>query len=129
MFRTKLILATLLAGVSLGASADRADQRDEHYFWEKSDLMQPAAVHGQSAQPQRHVTDGRTLAFGARDALFVIPPSVRSRAEVIAELHEASRLGLISQGEADLRIATPAQEARIAAAGRSQTMGGVAARR
>jgi hypothetical protein len=44
--------------------------------------------------------------------------SERSRAEVVAELREAQRLGLVSYGEVEKRIATPEQERQIAEAGR-----------
>lgn len=49
------------------------------------------------------------------------PPAAvpgKSRAEVIAELREAQRLGLVSVGEAGVPESTPHQEALIAAAGR-----------
>jgi hypothetical protein len=42
----------------------------------------------------------------------------KSRAEVIAELKEAQRLGLVSTSEAGVPESTPHQEALIAAAGR-----------
>ena len=41
----------------------------------------------------------------------------KSRAQVIAELEAASRLGLVSVGEGDLKFATPEQEQQIADAG------------
>lgn len=43
---------------------------------------------------------------------------VTSRAQVVAELHEAQRLGLIPQGEADIPQITEEQVRRIAQAGR-----------
>lgn len=43
----------------------------------------------------------------------------RSRAEVVAELREAERLGLLSNGEGDVKFATAAQNEQIAQAGRS----------
>ncbi len=122
---SKLIVAAALVSVSFAASADRADRRDEHYFWEKTDVTQASAPE-QRAQVVRSASADRPLAYGARDARFVILPSVRSRAEVIAGLGEASRLGLLSSGEADLRFATPAQEARIAEAGKARAASGVA---
>ncbi|MBA3254264.1 MAG: DUF4148 domain-containing protein [Pseudomonadota bacterium] len=42
----------------------------------------------------------------------------KSRAQVKAELREAARLGLLSFGEGDVPVATPAQEQLIADAGR-----------
>jgi hypothetical protein len=44
--------------------------------------------------------------------------SVKPRAEVVAELREAQRLGLVGYGEVEARIATPEQERQIAEAGR-----------
>jgi len=44
--------------------------------------------------------------------------AVRPRAEVVAELREAQRLGLVGYGEVEARIATPEQERQIAEAGR-----------
>jgi hypothetical protein len=41
----------------------------------------------------------------------------RSRAEVLAELREATRLGLVSVGESDAPVATAEQEHLIAKAG------------
>jgi hypothetical protein len=46
------------------------------------------------------------------------PPVAKTRAQVVAELHEAIRLGLVGvDGEGDPRQATPQQEALIVAAG------------
>ena len=128
MLKSKLNVAATLAGLSFAASADRADRRDEHYFWEESNAVQPVAPTSGS-QTLRAANTGRPVAFCARDALFVITPSVRSRAAVLAELREASRLGLLSYGEADPGIATPTQEAQIAAAGIAQRAAGVASLR
>jgi nucleotide-binding universal stress UspA family protein len=44
--------------------------------------------------------------------------STKTRAQVAAEALEARRLGLITTGEEDIRIATPEQEQLIAEAGR-----------
>lgn len=128
MFNSKLILAALLAGASFAASADRADRRDEHYFWEKSSVAAPAAPV-QTVRTVQRAEVGQALQYGARDQRFVIRPSVRSRAEVRAELRAAAQFGLLSGGEADLRYATTEQEAQIAAAGRSAAASGVAALR
>jgi hypothetical protein len=43
----------------------------------------------------------------------------KSRAEVVAELKEAERLGLLSNGEGDVKFATAEQNEQIARAGRS----------
>lgn len=44
---------------------------------------------------------------------------VTSRAQVVAELREAQRLGLIPEGEADIPQVTEVQARRVAQAGRS----------
>lgn len=44
--------------------------------------------------------------------------STKSRAEVMAEAREANRLGLLTIGEEDVRVASAEQEAQIFAAGR-----------
>ena len=44
--------------------------------------------------------------------------SAKSRAEVVAELREAQRLGLLTTGEEDVRTPTPSQASQIAEAGR-----------
>lgn len=44
--------------------------------------------------------------------------AAKSRAQVIAELREAQRLGLLNVGEGDAPVATPEQERLIADAGR-----------
>jgi hypothetical protein len=55
--------------------------------------------------------------LGERGYVFAPDSSSRSRAEVVAELREAQKLGLISVGESDAPIATAEQEALIAKAG------------
>lgn len=42
--------------------------------------------------------------------------SVKSRSEVVAEMQEARRLGLLTVGEEDVLVATAEQEAQIAQA-------------
>jgi hypothetical protein len=119
MQKCRLFVAAMLASVSFAASADRADRRDEHYFWEKRDAVLTATSAPAGEVGQFPHAQGRPLAFGERGFQFVIGPSTRSRAEVIAELHEARRLGLITHGEADPQVPTALQKARIEAAGRA----------
>lgn len=55
--------------------------------------------------------------FGERGYVVAEAQPSRSRAEVQAELREATRLGLISVGESDAPVATAEQEQLIAKAG------------
>lgn len=63
---------------------------------------------------------GSAIAGGGPYPEPAIPSSevFKSRAEVVAELREAQRLGLLTTGEEDVRIASPRQEKMIADAGR-----------
>ncbi len=61
----------------------------------------------------------RVAAVGEVGIVISDPPSTRSRAEVVAELREAIRLGLLGGGEAGPPRATPAQEEQIVAAGKA----------
>jgi hypothetical protein len=117
MWKCKLIAGAVLASLSFAASADRADRRDEHYFWENRAITSAPAGVRTTAAPHRE--SAPAVAFGERGFRFVIPPSTRSRAEVIAELREAQRLGLLGYGEADPRLPTPEEAALIGAAGRA----------
>lgn len=56
-------------------------------------------------------------ALGESGFVFGTPTPVLSRAEVLAELRAAQRLGVVTYGEAGPPITTPAQEAMIARAG------------
>ena len=46
-----------------------------------------------------------------------VPSSSQSRAVVIAETREALRLGVVGSNEAEMRVATPAQQEQIRLAG------------
>ena len=55
--------------------------------------------------------------YGERGYVVAETQPSRSRAEVLAELREATRLGLVSVGESDAPVATAEQEHLIAKAG------------
>ena len=55
--------------------------------------------------------------YGERGVVVAETQPSRSRAEVLAELREATRLGLVSVGESDAPVATAEQEQLIAKAG------------
>lgn len=55
--------------------------------------------------------------YGERGYVVAENQPSRSRAEVLAELREATRLGLVSVGESDAPVATAEQEHLIAKAG------------
>jgi hypothetical protein len=102
MLTSKLVLATSLALAVTGAFADSGDLNinDWPANGSNASYMQVASAEGE------------------RGYMFEQDSSPeRSRAEVVAELREAQKLGLISVGESDAPIATSEQEALIAKAG------------
>jgi hypothetical protein len=66
-----------------------------------------------AAQADRSAHAAR--ATGASDSVNGL--ARKTRAQVVAETREAAQLGLLTSGEADLVIATPAQERQIEQAG------------
>jgi hypothetical protein len=105
MLTSKLVLATSLALAVTGAIADSGDLNIND--WSNGGS---AVSHEQFMQGESNV--------GERGYVFAQDSSPeRSRAEVVAELREAQKLGLISVGESDAPIATAEQEALIAKAG------------
>jgi hypothetical protein len=110
MLKSKAFVAVSLAFVSLGAFADG-----------------PNEIPSWFSNPQSTLTRAQVLAeldlARARGELmqdegyrFKSESSTRSRKEVMAELREAQRLGLIGGGDNGV-FATPEQEAQIAKAG------------
>ena len=63
---------------------------------------------------------GSALAGGGPypDPAFPTSEVTKSRAEVLAELREAQRLGLVTTGEDGIRFPSPSQAKQIADAGR-----------
>lgn len=102
MLTSKLVLASSLALAVTGAFADSGDLNIND--WPSNGSTAVAMQIGQSD-------------IGERGYVFALDTSSRSRAEVVAELREAQKLGLISVGEGDAPVATAEQEAMIAKAG------------
>lgn len=77
------------------------------------------AIHGITSVLALLVA-GSAFAGGGPYPLPAVPTSeaAKSRAEVVAELREAQRLGLMTNGEQDIRVASPGEERQIAEAGR-----------
>jgi hypothetical protein len=59
---------------------------------------------------------------GEQALVFVDSHGTRTRAEVVAEVREAARLGVLTYGEAGPRPTTAEQEAQIARAGRAAAL-------
>ena len=114
MSKSKLIAAVALALSSLAAHAGGTNDTDRIDPTYAGAGLTREAVRAQLAAAQAR---GEVLLGDARIAQPA-QPSLRSRAEVRAELAEAQRLGLVLHSEGDALIATPAQQARIDMAGR-----------
>ncbi len=121
MSKAKWIIAMSLTALSLGAQAGEVE-----YWWHGANgeagepfVIPPSVLTREQVRAELAAAIARgELAFGEAGAPFVGGPSVLSRAQVRAELMEAIRLGVHGSHEAGAPIATPEQEARIAAAGR-----------
>jgi hypothetical protein len=105
MLTSKFVLATSLALATAGAFADSGDIHINDWSTFSSTVTSASYASGERAEGER----------GYVFAEYASTP--RSRAEVQAELQEASRLGLVSVGEGDMPIATAEQEQLIAKAG------------
>lgn len=68
-----------------------------------------------AAQADRFAHATASGAVGASDSGSAV--ARKTRAQIVAETREAARLGLMTSGEADLVIATPAQERQVEQAG------------
>jgi hypothetical protein len=64
-----------------------------------------------------------SLNTAAMDATAEVAEAPLSRAQVVAELREAQRLGLITVGEEDARVPTAAQSRQIWQAGQKAAAG------
>jgi hypothetical protein len=113
MLKYRFIIAATLAATGFSASAGGGGNVAVSPF-----------TYGQisTTSPARagHDTQGSnvTVLVGERGIVFADPLPTRTRAEVVAELREATRLGLTGGGEAGPRPATAAEEAQITQAGR-----------
>lgn len=115
MQTSKLIGSLVLAAASSPAAADFGDA---HYRFFESIANAPSVAREQVRQELAAARASAEVQVGERGYAFAIEPSTRSRAEVVAEVLEAARLGVLVVGEAGAPTATAEQEARIAAAGR-----------
>jgi len=112
MLTSKLVLATSLALAVSGAFADAGDVSVDD--WAGTSTL----TREQVKQEMRDAYARGDRDFGERGyAPAEIASVPRLRAEVLAELGEAMRLGLISGGEGDIPVATEEQERLIARAG------------
>lgn len=113
MLKSKSVLAATLALAASGVFADSGDLNINDWSSFSSTVTREQVkqeMHDAYARGDRIMGDiGYVAAQG--------PSSTRSRAEVLAELREAARLGLLSVGEGDPPIATAEQERLIAKAG------------
>lgn len=116
MLKTKVLVAIPLAALSMAAYAEAGDMS---FFWEQMKPVQSTVTRAQVQSGVAAAVARGEVPVGERGLVFVDPPSTRTRAQVIAELHEAIRLGVHNPSEAGVPITTPAQEAQIAAAGRA----------
>ncbi len=112
MFRLKTLAAATLSLASFSVLAGGGDVHDFSTSTEASVLTRDAVRAEVRAAIARD-----ELSVGEAGVRFAPGTSVRSRAEVRAELREAGRLGLLSGTEAGSRPTTTAQEAQIRAAG------------
>ena len=105
MLTSKLVIAASLALATTGVFADSGDLHIND--WANIDTT---VTHEQAKQEM--------ASLGERGYVFAEDTSSsRSRAEVIAELREAQKLGLVSVGESNVPIGTAEQEQLIAKAG------------
>lgn len=119
MLKTKVLVAVPLAALSMAAYAEARDP--SCVFSERNKPAQSAVTHAQVRSELAAALARGEIPTGEAGPVFFDSPSTRTRAEVIAELKEAIRLGVVGGGEAGAPIATPEQQARIAAAGCAAT--------
>jgi len=112
MLKSKLVLAASLAFAVTGAFADASDPHINDWSTFGSTTYEQVKQEMRDAYARGDRDMGEAGYFVAQS-----PSTTRSRAEVLAELREATRLGLISVGESDPPIATAEQERLIAKAG------------
>lgn len=119
MSKSKVVAALSLAVLSFAAHAGGGDVG----VYASENTARPGAGLTRAevrAERDAALARGELHRFGEASPLVAAQPSTRTRGEVQAELLEAIRLGVYgSGGEASPPIATPAQEAQIAAAGRA----------
>jgi Domain of unknown function (DUF4148) len=106
IMKSKIFFTTVLLGVSTLANANGS--------WDNAAFTPPARVkHQHETAEEVHSTRFQNF----ESAMRVIDPAApKSRAQVIAELNEAQRLGLVARGERDV-FSTPEQREQIRQAG------------
>ena len=118
MFTSKLVVVTSLALAVSGAFADSGDLPID--VWAGSSTLTREQVRQEMraaiARGDRFIGEGGYVPAP-------VPSTPRSRAEVKAELREATRLGLVAVGDGNVPVATAEQERLIAKAGRNAAEG------
>ena len=107
--------SVLVASLALAMTSAFADSGDTHINdWPSSGST---VTREQVRQEMIDAYARGDRDFGERGYVVAEAQPSRSRAEVQAELREATRLGLVSVGESDAPVATADQEHLIAKAG------------
>lgn len=132
----KALFATMFAGLAFGSGAQATEVGASvlhtageagYVFLDSPSKLSRATVR---AALHAAIASGELNAgIGERGPVPDNQASTRSRAEVLAEMREAARLGLAGGGEAGPRQATAAEEAMIVAAGKAAAEKVMAARR
>ncbi len=113
MLKSKCVLAASLAFAVTGAFADSSDLHINDWSTFNSTVTREQVKQEMRDAYARGDRDMGEMGYFTAQS----PSTPRSRAEVVAELREAQRLGLTSFGEGDPPIATAEQERLIAKAG------------
>jgi hypothetical protein len=113
MLKSKLVLAASLVLATTSAFADSGDQPISDWSTFSSTVTREQVKQEMRDAYARGDRDMGEMGYFTAQG----PSTPRSRAEVVAELREAQRLGLLSVGEGDPPIATAEQERLIAKAG------------
>jgi len=113
MLTSKFVFAASLALATTSVLADSGDLHINDWLPSSSTITRE-----QVKQEMRDAYARGDRDYGERGYVVAESPSLSpSRAEVQAELREATRLGLVSIGEGDVPVATAEQERMIAKAG------------
>jgi Domain of unknown function (DUF4148) len=111
---SKIIIATTLIALVGAGSAFAQEGTQDFPAAQFLSSKSRADVKAELANAQRN----GTLVAYTEASPAQVPASTLTRTQVVAELREAQRLGLVGvSNEGDFRIATPAQQESIRAAG------------
>jgi Domain of unknown function (DUF4148) len=111
---SKIIIATTLIALVGAGSAFAQEGTQDFPAAQFLSSQSRADVKAELANAQRN----GTLVTYTEASPTQVPASTLTRTQVVAELREAQRLGLVGvSNEGDFRIATPAQQESIRAAG------------